>query len=188
MILKYFYPEEDYSWKELDELSAKVEGLWTWPTAALIWLKRKGLQMKVITPFDYDSFIAEGGSFLIRKYGEEVGKAQIAHSNIDQEQELAKSLLLEVPIEKRIPDIAEICELLQEGYLVACNVNAFCLDQKEGYAGHFVVIKGFERNELILHDPGQPARPDRHVNIKVFESAWAYPNEEAKDIYAFKRE
>ena len=32
MILKYFIPDKDFSWEELDKFTAKVEDLWTWPT------------------------------------------------------------------------------------------------------------------------------------------------------------
>lgn len=30
MLLKYFYPNEEYSWEELDKLTGKKEGMWTW--------------------------------------------------------------------------------------------------------------------------------------------------------------
>ncbi len=186
MILKYFYPNEEYSWDELDKISAKVKDLWTWPTASLIWLQEKGLEEKVISPFDYTSFIEKGGDFLIEKYGEEVGKAQIQHSVISQEQILAEKLLQKVSISKQIPMHSDIYELLEDGYVVTCNINSLKLNNREGYIGHFIIIKGISNGKLIIHDPGLPPLENRHVEPADFESAWAYPNEEAKDIYAFK--
>lgn len=187
MLLKYFYPDEDYSWQELDELSAKVKDLWTWPTAGLIWLKHKGLDVRVITPFDYQAFIAEGGDFLISKYGKEVGQAQIEHSDIAQERELAKQLLQAVPIDQNIPTLADIISMVRQGYIVMCNVNSQVLNGRQGYVGHFVLVKGIADQMLVVHDPGLPPLENRLVSFQDFEKAWAYPNEEAKDIYAFKR-
>lgn len=187
MVLKYFNPNEDYSWEELDAITAKGKDLWTWPTASFMWLKNKGCNLKIITPFEYELFIKNGGDFLIEKYGKEVGEAQIAHSNIAQEQQLAKQLLNNVPIEKRIPALREVRQLLQEGYLILCNVNSLKLNNQEGYAGHSVVIKGMRDNQLILHDPGLPPFENRIVSFDNFLAAWAYPNEEAKEIYAIKK-
>ena len=70
---------------------------------------------------------------------------------------------------------------------MASNVNAAVLNGEQGYVGHFVVVTGFTDRELILHDPGLPPQPERVVDFKTFEAAWAYPNQEAKDIYAFRR-
>lgn len=188
MVVKYWYPNEEYSWEDLDSLSAKVDGLWTWPTAALLWLKRKGLNVKVISPFEYQSFISRGGDFLVEKYGQEVGHAQIEHSSIPQEQQLASDLIRAMDIDARIPELQEIIVLLEEEYLVICNVNSQLLNGRDGYTGHFVVVKGYSSNKIILHDPGNPPQENRSVTLSDFEKAWSYPNQEARGIYAIKGE
>jgi hypothetical protein len=38
MILKHFIPEKDLTFEGLDKISMKIDGLWTWPIAALIWM------------------------------------------------------------------------------------------------------------------------------------------------------
>lgn len=187
MILKYFYPEEDYSWQELDRKTAKVESLWTWPMAGILWLKEKGLYIRLIDPFDYKKFVEIGGQYLIDEYGDEVGNEQIQHSDIEQERELTKQYIEKVGIEKRIPELIEIKDYLEAGYLVGCNVNSKKLNRQEGYVGHFVIVKGFDDNRLIIHDPGLPPLENRKVGFATFEKAWAYPNEKAKNIMAFKR-
>ena len=48
MILKYFLPNEEYPFGLLDEKTAKVNGLWTWLMAGLLWLKEKGFKIKKI--------------------------------------------------------------------------------------------------------------------------------------------
>jgi len=103
MIIGYFWPDENYSWQELDKHTAKVEGLWTWQMAGLIWLKEKGLEVKNIESFDYSKFIELGGQYLIEEYGEGVGKSQIEHSNISQELEIAKKFIQLIETKKKFP-------------------------------------------------------------------------------------
>lgn len=186
MILKYFYPEEEHGWKELEKITAKAEGLWTWPYAGLVWLSQKGMEVINIEAFDTQGFIDEGGKYLIKEYGEEMGQAQIEHSDIKQEQEMAKQFIEIVNVQKWVPELEEIKEFIKRGYIIICNVNSRALNYKEGYEGHFVVIKGFEENGFIIHDPGLPGIENRKVEFGLFEKAWAYPNEKARNIMAFK--
>lgn len=186
MIIKYFWPSEDYSWEELERITAKVEGLGTWPTSGLIWLQEKGLKIKNIESFNYDKFIQLGGQYLIEEYGEEVGNWQIKASNIKQEIELAKIFIEVIDTEKKIPEIEDIQQLMLENYVIMANVNSMALDNANGYVGHFVIIKGFDEHGFIINDPGLPGREDHKVDFGLFEKAWAYPNEKAKNIMAFK--
>ena len=52
MILNYFLPEKDYSWEELEKITAKVEGLWTWQYAGTLWMQKQGFEIKNIDPMD----------------------------------------------------------------------------------------------------------------------------------------
>ncbi len=186
MVLKYFLPHEEYTFEELDKITAKVKGLWTWPMAGLMWMNKKGFDIKKIQKFDYKEFSEKGDKYLFSFYGDEVAKAQIAHSDIAQEIELAKKITKEIGIQVKIPNLQEIVKFLDKGYLVGCNLNSYALNNKEGYSGHFVVIKGYDTNTLILNDPGLPGEENRRVDFVNFEKAWAYPNETAKNITAFK--
>jgi hypothetical protein len=184
--MKYFWPNEDYTWEELDKITAKAPGMWTWTMVGLIWLQEKGLEIKNIEPFDYEKFIQTCGQYLIDEFGEEVGNEQIKHCHIDQEVEAAKKFIKTINTKKEISSVEEIKELLLNEYLIIVNLNAVVLDEKVGYAGHFVVIKGFDEQGFILNDPGLPGIENRKVNFDIFEKAWAYPNEKAKNVMAFK--
>ncbi len=56
MVLKYYMPDRDYTWNELDNLTGKKEGLWTWPLFAMIQLKARGFDVIDIEDFDYNKF------------------------------------------------------------------------------------------------------------------------------------
>lgn len=186
MALAYFWPKRRFSWQELDRISKKVKGLWTWPLAALIWCAKNEMEVRSIETFDYPDFIKKGGKYLIETFGEEMGKAQIGHSDIDQERRVSKDFIKYVRTEKRTPSLQDIKNLIREGFLIVCNVNARVLSREPGYAGHFVVIVGLRGDHIILHDPGLPPLKNRRVTRYRFEKAWAYPDARAKNIMAFK--
>jgi len=188
MVLKYFLPHKEYSWEELEQLTAKVKNLWTWPTQGLISLYKFGFHVVEIEDFDIDAFIKDGEAYLIQKFGEEVGKEQIQHSDIEQERNIYKKYLKLHVHEQRVPNIEDIKKLLEDDYLVVCNVNSCGLSNTSGYVGHFVVIYDYNQNNLILHDPGLPALQARSVSYGNFLRAWEYPNQTAKNIMAFKME
>ncbi len=186
MVLKYFLPQEEFSWEELENISGKKEGLWTWPTAAMMWMKNRGFDVQDIEMFDYDEFIKDGEKYLRKLYGEEAGNEQIAHSDLSQEIEYAKQFLQLDAVTKEIPTVETLRELLKKKYLLTCLINSQTLDHKKGYVGHFVIVKGFSESDFILHDPGLPPMENRKVSAKEFEKAWAFPNEQAKNVMAFR--
>jgi hypothetical protein len=185
-VLKYYQPERDFSWEELERITLKKRDLWTWPTAGFSWLQDQGFEVHDVEAFDYERFVQEGEDYLIETFGQEVGGAQIMHSDIDRERLLAQDFLAKVKVEKRVPQRSEIEEYLQNGYLVVCNINAAALNNTTGYIGHFVVVTGFDNDSLRLHDAGLPARENRIVSKEQFEKAWAYPNDTAKNFVAVK--
>lgn len=186
MVLKYFEPKKEFSWEDLDKYTEKIDDLWTWPNAGLLWIASLGYEVKDIELFDYEKFVHEGVSYIYKEFGEEVGDAQENHADMQQGIILSKKLLEKNLWEKRMPNIEDIKKFLDEEYLVVCNVNAAKLNDKEGYVGHSTVMKGYTDKEFVLHDPGLPPQENRKVKFEDFEAAWAYPNENAKNIMAFK--
>ena len=186
MVLKNFLPDRDYSWEKLDKMTAKKENQWTWPLSGILELQSLGFEVVNIEKFDYDRFINKGNDYLYDTFDKEVAQAQIEHSDIDQEQELSKAFINRINTERRAPTIEGIVNLTEQGYLVICNLNARKLHQQDGYAGHFAVITGYQQDHLILHDPGLPPHKNLTVSKEVFEQAWCYPNEYAKNIIAFR--
>lgn len=187
MVLKYFFPDEEYSWEELERITAKKPGLWTWPMAGLLWLRDKGVEVRNIELFDYERFSIEGEEYLREEFGEEVCESQKTHSDLEQEKGFARGFFQNIQGEKRIPDIEEMKGFLHEGWILLCNVNKRALDGREGYSGHTVVVSGFDNAGFILHDPGLPPRENLCVSFQVFDKAWSYPDEKARNIVALKK-
>ena len=186
MILKCFIPEKDFSFEELDKISMKEEGKWTWPMAGLIWMGENGFEVVDLEVFDYAKFIEKGGDYLIEEFGKEVAEALIKNSDTEQGRKLSRLFLNKIKVQKIIPKREDIIKLLDEDYVVMVNVNSRVLNNKDGYIGHFVVIKGYNDDGFIINNPGLPGKENMEVSFDIFERAWAYPNERAKNIMAFK--
>tara|TARA_B100000959_G_scaffold232853_1_gene249944 strand:+ start:3465 stop:4100 length:636 start_codon:yes stop_codon:yes gene_type:complete len=186
MILKYYCPQNDYSWENLIELTGKKEGLWTWPQYSYISMKNLGFDVKIISSFDYDKFADNGYKYLEDTYGKEVAEGQRKHSDLDDAISTVKKIKKILIQETRIPSVQDIIQLLSKGYLVECGINSYMLESKEGYAEHSILIFHSEKNIFTIHDPGFPPKESRKVPTELFEKAWAYPNAESKNITAFK--
>jgi hypothetical protein len=185
MVYEYFKPEDIRSFDEWDTISAKVEGLWTWPMAALIWMSTD-LEIVAIEVFDYERFAKQGDEYLREFLGTEVAKRWTEMSDTAQAQKFAQKFLHTIRIETRVPSVEDITTLLDQGYLVACAINSCILAGRKGYDGHLVVVKGYNDEHLIVHDPGLPARQDWGVTKTLFQKAWADPNEDVMNITAFR--
>jgi hypothetical protein len=184
---KFFWPEREYTWEELEVITGKEPGKWTWSLAGINWLKQQGLDVVTIDPFDFERFSVEGGDYLNYEFGEEIAKAQIEHCDIAKEMKRAAELVGKVEIEKRIPKIEDIIHLLDSGYIVQAAVNSKTLKGEDGYSGHSVLVIGYDGDDFIIHDPGLPPREAVKVPTGLFEKAWAYPNEKSKNILAVNK-
>ena len=187
MVLKHFLPEREFSWEELDEMSAKIAGKSTWPEQMLINLNHLGFDVAVVEGFDAKAFVAEGAAYLRRAFGQKTANWQIKNSDISQEQRIYQEFFKEgIPLDNRRPKLSEIQSRLDQGYLVVCVINAKRLARQPGYSAHFVVIYKVGDDSVEFHDPGLPPIENRYVSHSEFEAAWADPNEQAKNFIALK--
>lgn len=185
-VLHRFFPARNYTWEELDQLTGKRPGCWTWPTTALLRLREMGLEVVTLEAFDYRSFADRGEEYLAEYLGPAVAQAQAAHSDLTYEREMAGRFMEQGVPEMRVPDFGDLEELLRQGYLVVCNVNVAVLKGGRGYAGHFVLVYALDERTVWFHDPGPPPAPGRTVGREQFMSVWAFPNEQARNLMAFR--
>jgi hypothetical protein len=183
MILKYFEPQRDYSWEELDTITGFVLGKWTWATQALLWLKRRGYEIKSVDVFDYQRFVDVGSTYVLEFLGAEAGSKQIAMGDIEKERALARQYLEEIgaPL-RREATLQDLRQMRRDGFLTSTNINSNALNGQPGYNGHYVLLLDVDLKTVRLHDPGLPALPNRKVKIADFEKAWAYPDSKAKSL------
>lgn len=186
MILKHFLPEQDYTWEQLDEMTAKQDGKWTWPMAGLCWFSENGFDVEYIEKFDYQAFYDRQEEYLVEHFGEEVAKAQIENSDIPLERKWTKKFIETINSENRIPTYEDMKNLLDQGYLLAVMVDYRALHNLEGYAGHCVVINGYTDTHLYMNDPDSPTGKEMLITYEQFEKGWTVSGENAKNIAAIR--
>jgi hypothetical protein len=156
MVLGYFEPEREFTYEELDRISQKLPGKWTWPTAAMLWLMEHRYELRLVEEFDYAAFAERGADYLMEKCGQEVAQVQIENSDIGREQEIAAKFVQYAPLEHRIPELADVERFIADNWVVICNVNSSLLHNQSGYSGHFVIVVDVTADEVVIHDPGLP--------------------------------
>ena len=142
--MKYFFPEKDFTWEELDKISDKPKDKWTWICAALVELKKMGLIVKNYSNFDYSLFAIDGYDYLRKKYTKEVAERQIEMGDIKSEMENAKEMLKEGIYEKMDFPFETVVNWFNEGYVILMNL------------GVQMCKKNMERNMSILRFFGFP--------------------------------
>jgi hypothetical protein len=187
MALGVVMPDREFTYDELDEISAKEPGKWTWPTAAMLWMLENNLDVRLIEDFDYTAFVQRGEDYIIERYGEEVGKAQAENSDIERELDYSRRFMKIAPLEVRVPTLDDIRSELNSGAVVIVNLNSAVLNDSTGYAGHFVVVTDVGESTVKIHDPGLPPQPNMEIPIKKFLTAWAYPVDRDKNLLAIAR-
>jgi hypothetical protein len=185
MILKYFLPNRDFSWEELEKMSAitsKKDDPVTWTQPMLLHLAELGFEVALVEEFDAEAFITEGEGYLRRAYSKENAEWQIARTDIPQEQEAYRKLLGNdaIAYENRTPDIEDIREYLLRGYLVQVTINHSKLNGEEGNKGHSIVVISADDINVVFHDPGLPGQENRVESVADFQAAWTDPHTNTK--------
>lgn len=187
MVLKHFLPEQEYTWEQLDELTGKRAGKWSWPQRAMLALKDMGFEVVDMDTFDYQAFSEQGADYLFSYYKPGVGEEQVKNSDIPNEMEVAKRYAASGIHALKVPGIEDIMSCLAEGYLVICNVNSRTLAGRRGYAGHAVLVYEADENHVTFHDPGLPASPAERAPTYLFLKAFRYGGEDTPNMLAIRK-
>ena len=175
MVLKYFFPEKDFSYEELDKISDKAKDKYTWFSAAVIKVKKMGLKVKAYSNFDYNEFIKNGAEYIRKKYDKEIAERTIEMSDIKSEIENAKEMIKEDIYELKELSFKDIENWFKENYMAILLVDSNMINNKSGYEGHFVVLIGIDDNNVYVHDPSRVSgSANRKINKDLFKKAWKY--------------
>lgn len=190
MLLKYTFPKERYSYKELDKLTFHKSDQWTWNTGGLLFLARKGFEIVSIENFDYKQFVEFGEEYLKMIWTEEVFEAQKKYSDFPQERKRAKKFLSEGSIRhiRRPTTLSEIEEYFRKGFVVLVTINSLALEKEKGYVSHIVILTDIDKKTVTFHDPGLPPQEGRVASRRDFEKALYSPYREIASLIAVRHE
>jgi len=169
--LKHFLDKE-VSLEELDRLTGRETGLWTWTSRIIPVLHDFGLKVKFYSKLDLEPFL-QGEPFIRKQYGKDADKI-LKFSNLPVVMRAIKRVLRQGLFEKRKLPFAEIESHIEQGRLPLMLIDHNKLVGKEGlYQGHFVIVTGFDSQSIFYHEPG-PKNPEANKKVPkpVFIEAW----------------
>lgn len=170
-VLKHFLNKE-YSIQELDKITKRKEGLWTWTSQAVSALYNLGLDIKFYGKTDLELFL-KGEEFIREQLGDDAEKV-LKFSDMPVVIESIKTLIDSKLFEKRVLNFDEIEKHLKEGTIPIMLIdNNKILGKEDFYQGHFVIVTGFDEQNIFYHDSGpKNPEPNKKVPKDTFLKAW----------------
>jgi 23S rRNA pseudouridine1911/1915/1917 synthase len=169
-VIEYFVHRK-LTWKELEGLTGYKPGIVAWSVGVLPRMAAMGFDIRMIEPFDYEHYAKEGETYLKKLYTTEELAWYKENSNILIMQEQIPEFLHRVKYENRMPSLSDIDDMLAQDRLVFVTVNSRALDNKPGFVSHAILIIEKDGDDYVVHDPGLPPEPYRHVSAQTLEKA-----------------
>lgn len=191
MVLSHFIPEQpDLTFGELDAISKKRPGKYTWPMHALMYLQSRGFDVIDFDMFDYKRFASEGAAYLPEYYGAKAGRDQIENSDAAFEQAAAGRYASSGINRRQVPTLNDVESLLRQGYMTICFVDAGRFTGSREPAGHYVLVTDISGGLVTLQDPGLyngRGRENHRIDRDLFEHAQDYGDTGKPSFIAINR-
>ncbi|MDX9970375.1 MAG: hypothetical protein RBS56_00505 [Candidatus Gracilibacteria bacterium] len=170
-VLKYFL-DKDFTLEELDKLTGRKNGLWTWTTQAITVLDDLGLNIKYYSKTDLAPFL-EGEPFIHQHFGKDAEKI-LKYSDLPVVIASIKKSLEYNFFENRVLPFEEIEAHISRGHIPIMGIDHNKIIGKNGeFQGHIIIVTGFDEQFVYYHDSG-PNNPEQNKKISksTFLEAW----------------
>jgi hypothetical protein len=170
-ILKHFL-DKDFSLEELDKLTERKTGLWTWTSQVVIVLYDLGLEVKYYSKSDLEPFL-QGEPFIRKHFGKDAEKI-LKFTDLPVVLGSIKKLLKKDIFEKRKLSFNKVEAHIKQGDIPLMLIDHNKIVGKEGlYQGHFIVVTGFDDQNVFYHESG-PKNPEANKKVlkSTFIDAW----------------
>ena len=170
-VIKYFL-DKDISLSELDKMTERKEGKWTWTSQIVTVLYDLGLDVMYYSKGELESFV--GGEPYIRKVFGEKAEIMIKNSDIPVMIDSIKKVMKYKLFQRKNMTFKEIEEHIIKGHVPMLMIDHNILAGKGGeYQGHFVIVTGFDKENVYYHESGpKNPKPNKKVSKKKFIDAW----------------
>lgn len=180
MVLKMAlaYLGEEHSFEELSKLELQIDTGLVWSLGIARAAKMLGFPTKIIskTNFSHDEdiefykkFKGDKGMLILNKLKKEIKKLKI----IVEEKDLSLNDLLSFVSKDSIPIV-----------LVSWNV----LKNKEGFQGHYLILTGYNKKNIYVHNPGiEKAAAYMPIEKELFKKMWEHKGTDKDTIIIYKK-
>mmetsp|Transcript_155268 Transcript_155268/g.275385 ORF Transcript_155268/g.275385 Transcript_155268/m.275385 type:complete len:614 (-) Transcript_155268:33-1874(-) len=158
MVLKWHFPNRDYSLKLLNEKTGRTDrGKWTCTPQALPALVTEGLDAHFYSDGPFEEFLSEGEEFVWKHYGDQIAPIYLRNADFESVQEAIKMLKSAGRYTIRKLELHEMEMALAFNHVIILLVDYNKLfqatsGQPRPYAGHFVTLTGVGNRHIQLHD------------------------------------
>ena len=169
--LKHFL-NKDFTLDDLDKLTGRKGAFCTYTAQVAPALYDLGLDVKYYSPVDPSPQL--GGEKYIREHFGKEAEEYLRLTDMDAMMGAVRNLLKYDIFEKKKLSLEEICEHIANGHVVIALIDYYKLIGKEGgYQGHVVVLTGFDKENIDLHQPG-PGSPQANMKVtkERFMDSW----------------
>jgi hypothetical protein len=173
-MIHQYYLGTDLSWSQIDKISHAHKGKGTWTFPMETYLAKKGIHVCNIEPVDYRKLYAEGVDYLFEVMGEKMANYFIHRSNISHVLQYIPEYIRSVKHETRRSSMNDIIKLLQEGCLVAAEINMSIMNKTPGFDMHVVLLYDYADGKIIFHDPGLPPVEGRTITPEIFKECFRF--------------
>ena len=170
-VLKHFL-NKDFSLEELDKLTGRKAGFWTSTSQVATGLQDLCLKVKHYSKSDLEPYL-QGEPFILKQFGKDAEKI-LKYTDMPVFLESITRLIKYDIFEKRKLSFDEIEDHIKQGHipLILIDYNKMT-GKKDLYQGHFVVVTGFDDQNVFYHESG-PTNPEANKKMlkSIFIEAW----------------
>ncbi len=171
-VLAFYLPNKKFTDEIIDKKTLQ-QGGWSWLPPAVYWLNSLGINTKLYSLFDYNRLGEEGEDYLkeFKKAAYQIEKAAGSYENLAEIQEYTgKMITNKLWVNERM-DVDRLAKLLLNEETLAIGktiheiLDGTTISQVEKPTSHYVVIiKEYNYQQWLVHDPGLPAKPSRKIS------------------------
>lgn len=169
MVLKYYFPERDYSFEEINRMIG-IESRLIWLSAmeAVVIFDDLGLDATCYSTMDSEEYIDKGEQYVKENYDD--WENILGHIDVEIELKFTRTALERGLSKRKELTFKDVEKFFGKNYILIILLNVNELKGKEGYLGHFVVLTDITDEYVQFHDPTEG--PDRKVPREDFIRAW----------------
>lgn len=152
------------SWEELEAFTGFKPGRAAWTLKSLVQFAAMDFDIQMVEPFNYRKYAETGEDYLYEVFTRDKADWFIQNSNVLDIKSHIPQFLETISYDNRQATLQDIDAMLAEGRLVFLTVNSRLLNDQAGYVSHVLLVIDHTDDEFIVHDPGLPPLPNRHVS------------------------
>jgi hypothetical protein len=162
----------DFSLEEMDELTGRKPGFWSFPSQGVMVLHRLGLDVDYYSREPLEPYL-EGESHFRKLYGKDADKI-LKFTDMPVVLNSFREVLDKDMFQVKILLFEKIEEFIRQGYLVIMNIDWNIIEGiVDDIEGHSVILTGYDLENVYYHDSGpSTAEANRKVNKEIFIKAW----------------